>query len=199
MKQTDESAIPAIEDLRAGDERVWAVFFGHFDGLIRSIVEWPRWHFDAHICEDVAQLIKLAIVQSIGRLESQQSLQAFVKKICFHRCIDMLRKQLREQERLIPMGRQGEEGEWEELDFAAGAEFDPVAALQRAERAAILRTALLQLDEASRDCLNQFYVDGLTYKEMAQVQGVSVNTVGSRLSRCLDKLRGVLEKMEVAP
>lgn len=199
MKQRDGARIPAIEELRAGDERVWRDFFAHFDGLIRSVVAWPRWHFDAHAGEDVTQQIKLGIVHSVGRLQSQESLEAFVKKICFNRCVDMLRKQLREQGRFVPMGRAGEDGEWEEIDFAADGDFDPASALQREERAAFLRAAVSRLDEGGQECLRQFYVEGLSYKEMAERQGVSINTVGSRLSRCLDKLRGLLETSEIAP
>lgn len=199
MKLRDGSAIPAVEELQAGDEPAWTAFFAHFDGLIRSVVAWPRWHFDAHAGEDVAQQIKLAIVQSVGRLQSEQSLEAFVKKICFNRCVDMLRRQLREQGRLVPMGHLDQNGEWAEMDFAADGEYDPAQALQREERAALLRRAVTRLDETDQACLRQFYLDGLSYKEMAARQGVSVNTVGSRLSRCLDKLRELLKASDAAP
>lgn len=198
MNRTDEAEIPTIEELKTGDERVWTAFFSHFDKLIRSIVAWPRWHFDPHVGEDVTQLIKVSIVQSISRLQSQQALEAFVKKISFNRCVDMLRKQLREQGRLVPMVRTDEDGAWEDVDFAADEGFDPAEALLREERAAILRSAVSQLDAACRENVRQFYVEGLSYKEMAAHHGVSINTVGSRLSRCLDKLRGTLAKTEAA-
>lgn len=194
MNKPDDSSIPSLSELRAGDERAWAAFFEHFDATIRSIVAWPRWHFDAHTCEDAAQTIKIGIVQSISRLQSEPSLPAFVKKICINRCIDMLRKKLRDQNRLLPLGHWDEDGEWVDVDIEAGSEFDPVAALQRAECATVVRAALARLDEPSRVCLRQFYVEGLSYKEMAERQGVTVNTVGSRLSRCLDKLREMLEQ-----
>lgn len=184
--------IPAVDALKAGDQRAWASFFTYFDGLIRSVVAWPRWHFDSHFGEDVTQAIRLSLVQSVGRLQSQESLEAFVKKVCFNRCIDALRKQLREQGRLVPMGHTGEDGEWEEIDFPAEEGFDPAEALLRQERLALLRSALDRLDGPSRDCLKQFYSEGLSYKEMAERQGVSINTVGSRLSRCLDKVRELL-------
>jgi RNA polymerase sigma factor (sigma-70 family) len=55
------------------------------------------------------------------------------------------------------------------------------------------------MDEQSRTCLLQFYVEGLSYKDMAERQGVTVNTVGSRLSRCLDKLKEALGPARVEP
>ncbi len=185
--------MPGIEALKTGDERVWEDFFFHFDVLIRSVVAWPRWHFDAAVYDDVIQTIRISIVQSVDRLQSEQSLQSFVKKICFNRCVDALRRQLRDQGRLLPMCRPGSEGQWEDIEFAAGEEFDPTAALQQEERVAVVRLALRQMDEESRGWLNQFYVEGLSYKEMAERQGVSINTVGSRLSRCLVRLRMILK------
>jgi RNA polymerase sigma-70 factor (ECF subfamily) len=196
LDKTETLDIPAMDALRAGDESAWTTFFAYFDAVIRSIVAWPKWHFDPHTREDVAQTIKIAIMQSLARLQSEQSLQAFVRKICINRCIDMLRRQLREQGRLTPLGHWNEDGEWEDVDVAAGPEFDPVAALQQAERAAVMRAALARMDEASQAFIRQFYVEGLSYREMAQRQGVTVNTVGSRLSRCLDKLRDLLERTD---
>jgi len=196
MKRTDDSTLPTLDELRAGGERAWEIFFRHFDATIRSIAAWPRWHFDVHRSEDAVQMCKLGIVQAIGRLESEQSLPAFVRKICIHRCIDLLRKQLREQDRLMPLGHWNDDGEWVELDLPANDEFDPALALQRAERAAMLRRALDSLDPTCRTSIRQFYVEGLSYKDMAVRQGVAVNTVGSRLSRCLEKLREWIERTE---
>jgi RNA polymerase sigma factor (sigma-70 family) len=199
LKRTDEAAIPTIAELQAGGERAWADFFCSFEPTIRAIASWSRWHFDAHTCEDAVQLIKLGIVRSIGHLKSEPSLQAFVRKISVNRCIDLLRKQLRMQKHLIPIGHFNADGDWEEVDIQAGADFDPVAALQQAERAKILQAALLRLDETEQVCLRQFYVEGLSYREMAERQGVAINTVGSRLSRCLEKLRGLLDAADAAP
>ena len=196
MNSLDASDSPSLDALRAGDESAWTLFFTQFDATIRAIVAWPKWHFDPHTREDVAQMIKIGIMQSISRLHSEQSLQAFVRKICINRCIDMLRKQLREQNRLLPLGHWNEDGEWEDVDVAAGTEFDPVAALQLDERATILRAALSCMDEASQTIIRQFYVEELSYREMAERQGVTVNTVGSRLSRCLEKLRERLERTD---
>jgi len=195
----DESQIPEIGELRANDARAWERFFAAFDPLIRSIAAWPRWHFDAHTREDAVQTIRLGIVGSIGRLQSETALTAFVRRIAVNRCIDLLRKQLRRQARLTPLGRYNAEGTWEEPDTPADGAFDPVQALLRAERAALLRRAMRRLDENERRCLLQFYAEGLSYREMATRQGVAVNTVGSRLSRCLDKLRGLLERDDAAP
>lgn len=192
MKKTKTPEQPSVKDLREGNEQAWKEFFSCFDSMIQAIAAWPKWNFEAHTREDVAQNIRVSVVQSIGRLNSEQALTQFVKKICVYRCIDMLRAKLREQERLMPLTRVGADGGQEDIDMPAGPEFDPVYALRHAERAAALRAALGTLDDACRDGLRQFYFEGLSYKAMAEQQGVAVNTVGSRLSRCLEKLRAAM-------
>ena len=194
MNTPDISKLPSVNQLHAGDDRAWDDFLRSFDGMIRAIVAWPKWHFDFHTQEDVIQTIKLGIIQSLDRLQSEGALQGFVRKICVNRCIDMLRKKLREQNRLVPLGDWNEDGEWEEADVATGAEFDPVAILQRSERAALLLTALARLDVPCQSLIREFYMNGLSYRELAQRHNISINTVGSRLSRCLDKLRDVLQQ-----
>ena len=197
MKKLLEADQPDIEALKKGDEKAWARFFLLYDKEIRAIAAWPKWHFDTHAREDVVQNIKLAIVQSITHLQSDQALRAFVRKICVHRCIDMLRKKLREQGRVLSLGHFGDDGEWEDLDVAADEGFDPVTALLRAERVTIVREALVRMDVPCRQMIRQFYVENSSYREIAESEGISINTVGSRLSRCLDKLKSFFKESEM--
>ena len=198
MNKPLEADRPDLEALKKGDEKAWALFFLQYDKEISAIAAWPKWRFDAHTREDVVQIIKLAIVKSIKNLQSEQALRAFVRKICVHRCIDMLRKRLREQGRFLSLGHYSNDGVWEDVDVAAGDEFDPVTALLRAERATIVRAALARMDVPSQKLIRQFYVENRSYRDIAESEGISINTVGSRLSRCLNKLRPLLKNTEIS-
>lgn len=185
---------PDIEALREGVEKEWVRFFLHFNKEISAVAAWPKWRFDAHTREDVVQIIKLAIVKSIKHLKSEQALRAFVRKICVHRCIDMLRKRIREQGRFLPLGHLSDDGMWEDTDIAADDEFDPVTALQRLECVNTVRAALARIDAPCQQLIRQFYVENRSYRDIAESEGISINTVGSRLSRCLNKLRPLFDK-----
>ena len=62
------------------------------------------------------------------------------------------------------------------------------------DRARALRGMLAKLEDTCRTALRQFYMEDLSYREMARAQGVAVKTVGTRLSRCLQKLRAHIER-----
>ena len=188
---------PDVEALKRGVDKAWTHFFLIYSKEIEAVAAWPKWRFDAHTREDVVQIIKTAIIQSIDRLESEQALRAFVRKICVHRCIDMLRKRMREQGRLLPLGHQGDDGGWEDVDIDSGEEFDPVTALQRVENVMIVREALKNMGAPCQQIIRQFYTENRSYREIAESEDVSINTVGSRLSRCLDKLKTLLKSTEI--
>lgn len=184
--------MPSLADLRQGRPAAWTDFFALHNESLRAIIAWPRWHFDAHTREDVLQSVRAAITQSIARLNSEEALPAFVRRLCVNRCVDAFRRHYRDNLRMLSLGHWNDKGEWEEAEIAADDADDPVTILQREERAVILRAALAKLEPEVRDVLLQFYVEGLSYRQMAERQGVTVNTVGSRLSRGLDKLRELL-------
>ncbi|MDX9866531.1 MAG: sigma-70 family RNA polymerase sigma factor [Kiritimatiellia bacterium] len=187
------------EALLRNDAAAWERFFEAYDPVIVSIVSWPKWHFDFHTRQDVAQGIRLAITRSVDRLKDERALPAFVKRICFHHCIDRLRRRIREERRWLPLGEWDEDGEWQEREPTAGPAFDPVAELVRGERAAAVRRALAELDAPSRGLIREFYAEGLSYRDLSEKHRIPINTVGSRLSRGLEKLRARLSASDDPP
>lgn len=186
-----------IAALQAHDPAAWDAFLAQCDPLLHAIAAWPKWRFDVHTREDVVQAARASLAQSLPSLTCDAALPAFVRRVCVNRCIDALRRRLREQEHIVPLMRwDNSEDAGQEYDPPADESYDPVREIILAERAAALRRVMPRLDQVCQDAVREFYVDGRSYKEMAERQGVTVNTVGSRLSRCLDKLRALLGEQE---
>jgi RNA polymerase sigma-70 factor, ECF subfamily len=69
---------------------------------------------------------------------------------------------------------------------------NPEEAVLRNDRGAVLRKALKALPANSREVLILRELEGLSYKEIADITGMPVGTVMSSLSRARDRLRQAL-------
>ena len=69
----------------------------------------------------------------------------------------------------------------------------PEETLHRRERAATVRAALERLPEPFRTTLILREMEGNTYEEVANILGISIGTVESRIFRARCKLRALLE------
>ena len=72
-------------------------------------------------------------------------------------------------------------------------------ALQRREEDELLHAALAKLSAEHREVLAMKDLDGLRYEEIAEVLGVPVGTVRSRLHRARLELRGLLSGLDDDP
>lgn len=68
----------------------------------------------------------------------------------------------------------------------------PDGELERQERAAALRAALLRLPTRRREALMLIRFSGLSYREAAEVMGTSPQTVANQVTRALQDLRQLL-------
>ncbi len=180
----------------AGDwsDREWADFLREQDPLIRSVCAWSRWHFSPHAAEDVAQTVRVALPASLPRFQGDAPVAQFIKRIAMHACIDRVRREVRERQHVTSLTSAGADGEEHTLDPPAGEEFDPRREILADERAAHLRGLVDALDATCRDAIRMFYLEDIPYTTMSERLGIAVNTVGSRLAKCRDKLLGLAKK-----
>jgi RNA polymerase sigma-70 factor (ECF subfamily) len=66
--------------------------------------------------------------------------------------------------------------------------------LVNAEQMALVRGSLDQLDESCREIVELRYLGDLSYEELGATLKLNTKTVSSRLSRCLDRLEGIVRK-----
>lgn len=151
------------------------------ESLIRAVVTWGRWRFAPDVRDDVAQKIRLELLRHPEAIANAANSISLVKQICIRRCIDEVRRQIRE--RRVWAEEAGDDIAGDDADI------NPRRLVERAERARVMRRLVEALDETCRIAICLFYVEEFSYREMADRLGIAINTVGSRLAKCLAKLR----------
>ncbi|MBN2163125.1 MAG: sigma-70 family RNA polymerase sigma factor [Pontiellaceae bacterium] len=172
----------------------WSVLHAQFDPLIESIVRWPKWNFTEDEQRDVSQNIHVQLQSALPKFREQCSLKWFVKRIAMNQCIDEIRRQKKWRTFMTPLTQQKTDGTWNEMELANFAAPDPSDEAEQNERRQCLYTALSQLHDTCRQSISMHYLKHMSYKDMAAQLGISVNTVGSRLNKCLDKLQKEMRK-----
>ncbi|MCX8138525.1 MAG: sigma-70 family RNA polymerase sigma factor [Gemmataceae bacterium] len=150
-----------------------------------------RYLNDDELAEDVFQNTFLQVFLKIEQYEAGRAARPWLYAIATHQAIDALRRLQRRRDRA---------GLWEERtgddesavcgwDLVAAEEIDgPLDLLERAEQRTLVRQAVANLPPLLRSVVLLVYFQGLKYHEAAEVLGIPIGTVKSRLHAALKKL-----------
>lgn len=133
--------------------------------------------------EDLTQELFLKLLRAAAWYRSEGRFPAFCFRIARNLWIDHERRRAAR-----PLQRPGEseEEQWPDLDSAAER---PWERLEQAEQGQRLLRALQQLSPAQRMAFELAIVQERPYAEIAQILGIPVGTVKSRVFYCLKELR----------
>jgi RNA polymerase sigma-70 factor (ECF subfamily) len=133
--------------------------------------------------DDLLQEIAVAIWQALPQFRGESSERTFLFRIAHNRGITYLaRTQARTQTNI------------EDIDLHDPAP-NPESDLAQRQIANRLRQAVHQLTLAHRQVIT-LTLEGLAYREIAEVLGISESNVGVRLNRARQALRDALEKQK---
>ncbi len=142
------------------------------------------------VAHDLAQEVFIKVIRSIGTYDDRASLRTWIFTIAANVCRDELRRVKRRREVL--------ESDAPELwligDAVADgrAEHSPQRRMDRSLEGLIIRKAVAALPDPHRMTVILRFFHDMSLKEIAQVCGCSVGTVGSRLHYAIKKLRAIL-------
>lgn len=170
-----------IAHAQQGDKRAFGeLVLRHRQGVINVVY---RMCGDANLAEDVAQDAFVRAWQHLHNYQPQSPFRNWVYRIAANAALDALR-------------RDKETANVDDLRLAAP-EDGPEAAAENKERAEAVQKAVLALPPASRAALVLREYEGLRYQEIADVLGIPIGTVMSRLnyarSQMLEALAPYLE------
>ena len=134
--------------------------------------------------QDLIQEILLQLWRSIPRFEGKAKTSTWVYRVAMNTALAWRRKEFHRRVPQVPL-----------LDVeAVEAETDALAR-ERRELVESLYAAIRQLPRIDA-CIVMMSLDGLSYREMAEVLGISENHVGVKLNRAKEQLARLLKEVE---
>jgi RNA polymerase sigma-70 factor (ECF subfamily) len=161
---------------RAGDEQAWAELVERFSRYVYAI-SVKAFRLPESDAEDVFQEVFARAYQHLDSLRDDAAVRPWLAQLTRRLCIDRLRAAARER----PASD-------EELE-PAGAE-ETLAVL---DEALIVQEALAETPEHCREILDRFFARDESYRTIGEALDLPPGTIASRISRCLTRLRDVLE------
>ncbi len=147
---------------------------------------------DAHDAEEAVQEAFMRLLKALGQFGGRSSFRTYVLAAVRNSCLDRWRK------RLTSSGRLREINPTTTAFFRRlpqGGRFVGVSTqLERRESQEIVRAAIDSLPERQRACMVLRDLEGLPYREVAQVLGITANHVGVLLYHARIGLRKLIEE-----
>jgi len=149
----------------------------------------PDWQDRA----DLAQEVWIRVYRNIKRLQEPVKFQGWLSRICTNLFYDELRKRKRVSQPLsLDAPRMVEDGE---MDWEIAADIPgPVEKLTTHEFYEQLHLAIADLPDIFRITIVLREIEGMAYEEIAEITGVSLGTVKSRIARARQRLQSQLQQ-----
>lgn len=183
-----------IRRCRRGDAAAWHNLFDrHFAATCRFIYQQHA-EFTIEDAEEVGQEAFLSVVRNLKGFNGKSRLQTWIFRIAINKARDYAEKQ-RAAKRgggVAPISLQAEDPETGLTLNVAGDDPAPDRELMERENLAAISQAVEQLGPLYREVVQLRYFGGLTYEEISKTLGLNLKTVGSRLSKALDRLAVIL-------
>ena len=184
-----------MEHYLAGDARSFQTLMERYGSRIYNFI--VRQTGDRQLAEDLVQDVFLRLVHSAGSFRKQAKFSTWLYTIARNLCIDHGRKA--RHRRIMQLDeplRKGDERGASLLDRAADKGPGPDRKARDLRFRAALTTALDSLPEEQREVYVMRELQGLKFREIADVVGVPENTIKSRMRYALQQLREHLADFE---
>lgn len=179
-----------IESLRAGEERAYEELLVRFQQPVYTLC--LRLLNDEGEASDVVQEVFLKVFRNIGNFRGQSSLKTWIYRITVNEAHNARRWFFRHRRREVEWDNDPHAArDWQET-IPDGSR-SPFEMAVDHEQAGIIHAALDRINPAFREAVVLRDITDLNYDEIAEILGVSLGTVKSRILRGREALREELK------
>ena len=186
-----------LASCRRGDAEAWDELFDlHYAAAGRFIFQLAS-DLSREDAEEICQEAFLSVIRNLDSFHGESQFQTWLFRIAANKARDFRerRNAVKRGSGQTPVSLQAQESE-------TGLTLDPPADLpgpdeviMSAEKMALVREALDGLGEPCREIIELRYFGDLSYEELSHTLKLNPKTVSSRLSKCLDRLEGLVQRV----
>jgi RNA polymerase sigma-70 factor (ECF subfamily) len=173
---------------RQGEKEAFAQLVARYERELYGYLR--RYLADSNLADDVFQNTFLQLYLKIGQYEAGRPVRPWLYTIATHQAIDALRRNGRHQALSLDQEReQLHDGDIQSLmTLLESRAPGPMDLAEGEERRLHVRASVERLPDFLRQVVILAYYQGLKYREIADIVGIPVGTVKSRLHAALVKL-----------
>jgi RNA polymerase sigma factor (sigma-70 family) len=160
---------------RRGDDVAWAELVNRFSRYVYAIAT-QAYRLADHDAEDVFQEVFARTYEHLETLRDDEAIRPWIGQLTRRLCVDRLRASAREHPGADTLEPPGVDETMARLDEAIG-----------------VHQALESLPEHCQEILDRFFARDESYQTIERELEIPIGTIGSRISRCLAKLREEME------
>jgi RNA polymerase sigma-70 factor (ECF subfamily) len=177
-----------ITRMRKGDpDALTAVISRYQHRLYRYLLRLVR---EPSAADDLFQQTWLRVMEKIGRYDARRNFESWLFSVAHNLAIDAWRG--KSGESLDDAGDAGDSGEPAAARLQSG-DPDALERLLDFERGAVLAACIQELPAIHREVLTLRFEEDMKLEEIAEVAGIPLSTVKSRLRRALEGLRAAMD------
>ena len=174
-----------IAELQAGSEEAFAWLIARYHQPIYSLL--ARTIQDRADAADLTQEVFVKVFRGVGSFHGESSLRTWIYRIALHEASNQRRWWLRHKQQEVTIEQEvagNDAGSPVFLkDLLQDESESPFDMAVHAENRARVETGLSHVPEPFRTTLILRDIEGFVYEEVAEIQGVNLGTVKSRLAR----------------
>jgi RNA polymerase sigma-70 factor (ECF subfamily) len=175
----------AIARMRRGDPDALTVMISRYQHrLYRYLLRLVR---EPAAADDLFQQTWLRVMEKIGRYDAGRNFESWLFSVAHNLAIDAWRGKRGES-----LDDSGDSGEPASARLPSG-DPDALERLLDFERGAILAACIQELPTIHREVLTLRFEEDMKLEEIAEVAGIPLSTVKSRLRRALEGLRAEMD------
>ncbi len=184
-----EIDLEKVREAQAGDRSAFDYLVERHKDIVYAVAY--RFARDPDLALDLSQDVFIRAYRGLKSFKGRSSFSTWLYRIAMNTCIDYTRKRSRSVDSQTVPEEVADYAGSETIDAAGPREPDDVAL--SGELGEQIQKAIDALPSYHKSVFVLYEIEGLSYKEIAEVVGCSIGTVMSRLHYARKKLRAMLE------